>query len=55
MQQGLSGSGFENRDLIDSFEEAIKLRYFGGLELMLSIPGQEFVQSHLSGRRQETA
>jgi hypothetical protein len=48
MLQGVSGSGFENRKLIDSFEQAIKLTHFCGLELMLGISGQEFVQAHLS-------
>ena len=48
MLQGVSGSGFENRELIDSFQQTIELRHFRSLELMLSISGQELVQARLS-------
>ena len=43
MLQGVSGAGFENCELIDSFQQTIELRHFRGPELMLSISGQELV------------
>ena len=43
MLQSVSGAGFENCELIDSFQETIELRHFRGPELMLSISGQELV------------
>jgi hypothetical protein len=46
--QGVFRSGFENRKLIDSFQQTIELRHFGGLELTLSISGQELVKARRS-------
>jgi hypothetical protein len=43
MLQGVSGAGFENCELIDSFQQTIELREFRGPELMLNISGQELV------------
>jgi hypothetical protein len=47
-------SGFENRKLIDSFQQAIELRHLRGIKLMLNISEQELVQPRLSRRRQQT-
>ena len=37
MLQGVSGSGFENRKLIDSFQQTIELSRFRGRKLLLGI------------------
>ncbi len=48
MQQGISGAGFENCELIDSVQQTIELTHFCGPELTLSITGQELIQARLS-------
>jgi hypothetical protein len=48
MLQGVPGSGFEDRELIDSFEQAIEFSHFRALEVLLSISIQERIQASLS-------
>jgi hypothetical protein len=53
MLQGVPGSGFENRELVDAFQQAIKFGDFRGRELLFGMSGQQRVHASLRRWRQE--